>query len=179
MSSNLTETNYVNLTLTPGTSQQFTPKIYSDVYFSVGHTNISKTFLYTSRLRKLSPFNTYRSDAGTFYYSWSNTAANTVLWKMLNVSGHSRELKVNSDSQIQLSENTSIFIIGPQASGINKIAFSYGNGFTASLNGNSVVSNINIDIIDTMLSLEFITTPQQFSYIPVVLSNTEVIDLAK
>lgn len=179
VSSTLSETNYINGTLTSNIAQQFTPKINSDLYLSVGHTNVSNTFVYTVGLFKFVPFNTYRSDIGTFYYSWSNTAANTVLWKMLNIDGHSRELRVNANGQVQITENTSIFVVGPQASGVNKIAFSYGNGFSASLNGNSVVSDLNIQIIDNMLNLEFVTNPQQFSYVPSVLSNTEVIDLAK
>ena len=97
---------------------------------------------------------------------------------MLTVEGYPRELKVNANGDVQITENTSVLVVGPQSGGNNKLTFSYEDGFVASLNGNSVTSNLNIELLDNMISLEFVTPPLQFSYVPIVLSNTEMVSLS-
>jgi len=175
----ISDNNYVYQNLsTTSVESIFSPNTATNMFVSVGHTQNEITNVYSANLHKIVPFNTYRWDLGTFYLKWTNTAVNTVLWSMENVDGHSRQLKVNSDNNVQISENNSVFVIGPQSTGNNTIALSYGNGFVASLNGNSVVSNLSIELINNMITLEFITSPLQFSYVPTILSNTELVDLS-
>jgi len=171
--------NYVYQNLsTTSVETIFSPNTVTNMFVSLGHTQNEVTNVYSANLHKIVPFNTYRWDLGTFYLKWTNTAVNTVLWSMETVEGYSRELKVNSDNNVQISENNSVFVIGSQSTGNNTLSLSYGNGFVASLNGNSVVSNLNIELIDNMITLEFITSPLQFSYVPTILSNTELVDLS-
>lgn len=176
--STLSDNNYVDANLALYVERTFTPNTVNSVYYSIGHTSNEQTNLYEAVVYKIVPFNTYRWDEGTMFLKWSNTAVNTVLWEMLTVEGYPRELKVNADGNVQLTENTSIFVIGAQAGGNNKLAFSYANGFIASLNGNAVVSNLNIEILDNVVSLEFVTQALQFSYVPTVISNSELVVLS-
>jgi hypothetical protein len=176
--STLSNNNYVNVPLSLILEEDFTPNTVTSMYFSLGHTNSGETSMYDSYLHKIVPFNTYRWDLGTFYLKWANTAVNTVLFEMLTVEGYPREVKVNSDGNVQITENTSVLVVGPQAGGNNKLSFSYEDGFIASLNGNTIVSNLNIEILDNMISLEFITPALQFSYVPTVISNTELVVLS-
>ena len=162
--STLSNNNYVNAPLSLMLEEDCTPN--------------TVTSMYDSYLHKIVPFNTYRWDLGTFYLKWANTAVNTVLFKMLTVEGYTREVKVNSSGSVQITENTAVMVIGPQAGGNNKLSFSYEDGFIASLNGNTIVSNLNIEILDNMISLEFITPALQFSYVPTVISNTELVVLS-
>lgn len=178
VSTSLTDKNYVDVSLAANVIQKFTPNAVSDVYYTLGHTLNSNTELSNSYLHKVVPFNTYRWDLGTFYFKWANTAVNTVLFEMLTVDGYPREVKVNSSGDVQITENTSVLVVGPQAAGNNQLAFSYEDGFIASLNGNTIVSNLNIEILDNMISLEFITPAIQFSYAPTVISNTELVVLS-
>lgn len=175
--SDLQSNNYVDASLAMYVERQFTPNTVSTMYYSLGHTHEGESSVYESYLYKTVPFNTYRWDQGTFYLKWANTAPNTVLWNMLTVEGYPRELKVNSNGDVQLTENTSIVVFGPQSTGNNKLMFSYETGFVASLNGNTISSNLNIELLDNMVSLEFVTAPLQFSYVPIVLSNTELVSL--
>jgi hypothetical protein len=176
--STLETNNYIDQELSSSnTGTMFTINTSNTVYFSVGHKQTSTTNAISSYLYKVLPFNTYKYDVGTFYYKWQNVATNTILWTMETFDGKTRELKVNTNGDVQLTEDQSTLIIGPQTTGNNTIAISYGNGFSCSLNANSIVSNLNIQILNNMVNLEFITSPQQFSYVPVVLSNTEVVNL--
>lgn len=176
--STLSDNNYVDTPLALYVERQFTPNTVTSMYYSLGHTHSGNSTVYESNLHKLVPFNTYRWDTGTFFIKWANTAPNTILFEMLTVEGYPRELKVNANGDVQITENTSVLVVGPQSGGNNKLTFSYEDGFVASLNGNSVTSNLNIELLDNMISLEFVTPPLQFSYVPIVLSNTEMVSLS-
>jgi hypothetical protein len=174
----LSDNNYVDTELAINVDREFTPNTVTGMYYSLGHTNSGDTSLLESYLYKIVPFNTYRYDLGTFFIKWANTAVNTVLWEMLTVEGYPREVKINSNGDVQITENTTILVIGAQSGGNNKLAFSYEDGIVASLNGNSVVSNLNIEILDNMMTLEFVAPFLQFSYVPTVISNTELVVLS-
>lgn len=176
--STLADNNYVDTAMALYVLREFTPNTVNSMYYSLGHTNTANSTVYEGSLYKLTPFNTYKYDLGTFFLKWANTAPDTVLWEMLTVEGYPREVKVNANGDVQITENTAVLVVGTQSGGNNKLAFSYGNGFVASLNGNAVTSNLNIEILDNMLTLEFVTSPIQFSYVPTVISNTELVVLS-
>ena len=137
-------------------------------YVSFGHGTLgTDLYLQSISIKKLGPFPTYSVSNGTFYFKWSAIAADSNVAVM-----NSNRLYVDSSNNVFIN---TVNCGAQQAT--NKLAYTYdGNTVQYSFNGAAVQSEAETYYADTTLcSLE--TIPSEMSYVPTIISNTNLTGL--
>jgi hypothetical protein len=138
------------------------------VYISYGFGVVGTELRYrTPSIKQYNPFETYNQSNGTFYFKWSSVTAGT-------------EVAVMNSNRVYVDGSNNVFInsvnCGPQQL-TNKLAYSYtSNTMIYSYNGATAVQQ-TADYYTEVTALSFETIPSEFSYVPVRVSNTTLIEL--
>lgn len=142
------------------------------VHISLGFGDINnKLYVKDLDLKEYVPFHTYNQDEGTIYLKWEVVAAGAII---LNLNSSTSNNRVYVDS----SNNVFINTINCGAQSVtNKIALSYSsNGIIASRNGNAIVSSAST-FNKYIANAVFVNTPYEFAYMPMSISNTELVTI--
>jgi hypothetical protein len=138
------------------------------VFVSYGFGVVGTELRYrTPSIKQLNPFETYNQSNGTFYFKWSAVAAGS-------------NVAVMDSNRVFVDSSNNVFIntvnCGAQQA-VNKVAYSYTSNTTIySYNGATPVqqtATYNTEVT----ALSFATIPSEFSYVPVRVSNTTLIEL--
>lgn len=138
------------------------------VYISYGFGVVGTELKYRSAsIKQFNPFETYNQSNGTFYFKWSSVTAGS-------------NVAVMNSNRVYVDSSNNIFIntvnCGAQQA-TNKLAYSYTSDATIySYNGASCVQQAATYYRDVS-ELDFQTIPSEFSYVPVRVSNTTLIEL--
>ena len=138
------------------------------VYVSYGFGVVGTELQYrTPSIKQFNPFETYNQSNGTFYFKWSSVAAGS-------------NVAVMNSNRVHVDASNNVFIntvnVGPQQL-TNKLAYSYTSGVTIySYNGAAAVQQTAVYYTEVS-ELDFQTIPSEFSYVPVPVSNTTLIEL--
>lgn len=138
------------------------------VFISFGFGALGTELRYRSAsIKQLNPFPTYNQSNGTFYFKWSSVAAGS-------------NVAVMDLNRVYVDASNNVFIntvnCGAQQA-TNKLAYSYTTDTVIySYNGAAAVqqsATYNREVSE----LDFQTIPSEFSYVPVPVSNTTLIEL--
>lgn len=138
------------------------------VYISYGFGVVGTELKYRSAsIKQFNPFETYNQSNGTFYFKWSSVIAGS-------------NVAVMNSNRVYVDGSNNVFIntvnCGAQQA-TNKLAYSYTSDATIySYNGASCVEQAATYYGDVS-ELDFQTIPSEFSYVPVRVSNTTLIEL--
>lgn len=121
----------------------------------------------SASIKQLNPFPTYNQSNGTFYFKWSSVAAGS-------------NVAVMDSNRVYVDSSNNVFIntvnCGAQQS-TNKLAYSYTTDTVIySYNGAAAVQQ-SATYYREVSELDFQTIPSEFSYVPVPVSNTTLIEL--
>lgn len=137
-------------------------------YVSFGFGDRSnKAFLKNSTVKQIAPFHSWNKDQGSFYIKWNELANNQSLIDIGNI-----VIEIDSVGDVILNDT----VIGSQEA-INRLSITYDNEIRTSLNGEAVQINPAQDM-NYLYEVDFINTPLKFSYFPVVLSNSGLIEVS-
>lgn len=138
------------------------------VFISYGFGVVGTELKYrTPSIKQLNPFETYNQSNGTFYFKWSSVAAGS-------------NVAVMNSNRVYVDSSNNVFInnvnCGAQQA-TNKVAYSYtSNTMIYSYNGATPVQQSDTYYTE-VTALSFTTIPSEFSYVPVRVSNTTLIEL--
>lgn len=138
------------------------------VFVSYGFGVVGTELRYrTPSIKQYNPFETYNQSNGTFYFKWSSVAAGS-------------NVAVMDSNRVYVDSSNNVFIntvnCGAQQA-TNKIAYSYTSNTTIySYNGATPVQQ-TATYYTEVTALSFATIPSEFSYVPVRVSNTTLIEL--
>jgi len=138
------------------------------VYIGYGFGVVGAQLKYRSAsVKQLTPFATYNQSNGTFYFKWSSVAAGS-------------NVAVMNSNRVYVDASNNVFIntvnCGAQQT-TNKLAYSYtSNTIIYSYNGAAAAQQSGT-YYPEVTTLDFKTIPSEFSYVPVRLSNTTLIEL--
>lgn len=141
------------------------------ISFGFGDIN-NRLYVQDFQFREYVPFYTYNQDEGTIYIKWNAIAASNTL-----LSFYSND----ANNRIYVDASNNIFVnsvnCGAQAA-TNKIAFTYSDdGIVASLNGNAVVSSVEV-LNKYIANAVFNSTPLEFAYMSSMVSNSTLVTLS-
>jgi len=137
-------------------------------YVSFGYGTLGTIVAFRSlSIKELGPFPTYNQSNGSFYFKWNAVTADSNVVVM-----DSNRLYVDSSNNIFINTVN----CGAQQT-TNKLAYTYdGNTVQYSFNGASVISQSETYYANvTSCSLE--NVPEEISYVPVIISNTNLTGL--
>jgi len=138
------------------------------VFVSLGFGVVGTELRYrTPSIKQLNPFETYNQSNGSFYFKWSSVAAGS-------------NVAVMNSNRVYVDSSNNVFIntvnCGAQQV-TNKVAYSYtSNSMIYSYNGATPVQQSDAYYTE-VTALNFSTIPSEFSYVPVRVSNTTLIEL--
>jgi hypothetical protein len=127
----------------------------------------SKLYLENISVKELVPFHTYDQHEGTFYTKWNAITAGSVVFQAGNNSVY-----------VNAANNVYINTVNCGAQQINnRVAFSYSNNTIAfSFNGSTVASQ-SATFYGNTQQLVFVSSVEEFSYVPELISNTSLLGL--
>lgn len=138
------------------------------VYISYGFGVVGTELRYQSpSIKQLTPFATYNQSNGTFYFKWTTVPAGT-------------NVAVMDSNRVYVDGSNNVFIntvnCGAQQA-TSRLAYSYTTDTSLySYNGAAVVQETAL-YNNNVQELDLQTTPVEFSYVPVRVSNTTLIEL--
>lgn len=138
------------------------------VFVSYGFGVVGTELRYrTPSIKQFNPFETYNQSNGTFYFKWSSVAAGS-------------NVAVMNSNRVHVDASNNVFInsvnCGAQQA-TNKLAYSYTSNTTIySYNGAAAVEQAT-DYYTEVTDLDFQTIPSEFSYVPIRVSNTILIEI--
>lgn len=138
------------------------------VFISFGFGALGTELRFRSAsIKQLNPFPTYNQSNGTFYFKWSGVAAGS-------------NVAVMDSNRVYVDSSNNVFIntvnCGAQQA-TNKLAYSYTTDTVIySYNGAAAVQQ-SATYYREVSELDFQTIPSEFSYVPVPVSNTTLIEL--
>lgn len=137
-------------------------------FVSIGHGSLGTEISFRSlTIKELAPFPTYNQSAGTFYFKWNAVAADSNVCVM-----DSNRVYVDSSNNVYIN---TVNCGAQQAT--NKLAYTHdGSVIQYSYNAAAVVST-NAVYYDNVTTCALETIPEELSYVPVIISNTNLTGL--
>lgn len=148
------------------------------VSFGYGARN-SRCYVSNVLLQEYAPNHLYDHDKGTIVLGWNTAPSSSVLLRYTdNSNTHTRTFEIDASNNVIIIEDSVSVVIGSQAAGLNKLAYSYDISNTSSnvsLNGTS--NTIDITTVVGFIAAEFVSAANSFVYLPVALptANLEVL----
>lgn len=164
----LSDINFVQLSQTEAQYNVDFTATGNSAFVSIGHGSLGTLVSFQSlTIKELAPFPTYNQSNGSFYFKWNAVAAGSNVAVM-----DSNRVYVDSSNNVYINTIN----CGPQQA-VNKLAYTYGNNSVMySFNAAAVVSDVEV-YHTNVTSCDLETVPQEMSYVPVRISNTNLIGL--
>jgi hypothetical protein len=164
----LSDLTYVQLTKTEAQYNLDFIATGNTAFVSFGHGTLGTSVSARSiSIKEVAPFPTYNQSNGTFYFKWNAIAADS-------------NVAVMNSNRVFVDSSNNVFIntvnCGAQQA-TNKLAYTYdGNIVQHSFNGAAVLSESET-YYSNVTSCSLATVPEEMSYVPVVISNTNLTGL--
>lgn len=164
----LSDLTYVQLTKTEAQYNLDFIATGNSAFVSFGHGTLGTSVSARSiSIKEVAPFPTYNQSNGSFYFKWNAVAADS-------------NVAVMNSNRVFVDSSNNVFIntvnCGAQQA-TNKLAYTYdGNTVQHSFNGAAVASEAET-YYSNVTSCSLATVPEEMSYVPVIISNTNLIGL--
>lgn len=138
------------------------------IYVGFGFSSLgSKVYIENLSVKELVPFHTYDQHEGTFYTKWNAVTAGNVVFQAGNNSVY-----VDAANNVYINSVN----CGAQQTN-NRVAFTYSNGnISYCFNGVGPTSQVATYYGNTQ-QLVFVSSVEEFSYVPELISNTTLLGL--
>lgn len=143
------------------------------IYLKAGYgKRSSKLIISNLTLKEAVPFHTYEQEQGTIYLKWDSVANNSSILNFSNL----KYISINSTNEVIIRNGSNTQLLGTQSSN-NKITISYNsNTITYKLNSDPI-TEYQINNSSGISKLILNENVKLFSYIPIKLSNNDLLSL--
>jgi len=165
----LTDITYTQITKTEAQYNVDFVATGNSAFVSIGHGALGTTVSAQSiSIKEVAPFPTYNQSNGTFYFKWNAVAADSNVAVM-----NSNRVYVDSSNNVYINDVN----VGAQQA-TNKLSYTYdGTTVQHSFNGAAVVSTAQVYYSNVSSCSLVTTTPEEMSYVPTIISNTNLTGL--